>query len=542
MRFHIDATPSCTRREFLSGAAKLSGGVTAVSLAAGCLGRAAWPWPASQPSIRATLRIDPERQLGTIDPNVYGYFIEHFPKCVYGGIYDEGSSLSDGEGMRKDVLEAARKLRVTQLRWPGGNFVSGYHWQDGVGPKQDRPARFDLAWRERESNRFGTDEFMSFCRKLGTEPYICVNMGTGTLDEAAGWVEYCNSDPGTYYSDLRKKNGHAAPYRVKYWGLGNEIWGDWQIGHKNAEDYAKNAIEFAKVMKWRDPSIKLIACGDGDPHWDMPALEALGDRADYLSVHHYTTVHQLKEYYEIMGSLAQMETMIRAAALSVSTVAARAHRPSPAFIALDEWAIDHRSPRVRPDEDDFAKVEWVSTLSDSLWVASALNLIQRHCSTVRMANVTFLVNGVSPIVASPAGVLLRPIYFVLQLYADRSGPIALDVLAEGPRFATRSFGDLPYLDVSASYNPEKRRVAVAAVNRHKESDVIGTVVLAGVRAKPGGRVFAINGLDLEGENTFANPRNVVTQEQQLPLSGDRWEYRFPPHSLTWMEFEVEAGG
>src|SRR5579864_9013092 len=199
---------------------------------------------AAEAPLRARLEIDVERQLGSIDCNIYGNFTEHLGRCIYGGIYDEGSPLSDSDGNRKDVIEAARQLRVTQLRWPGGNFASGYHWQDGVGPRDSRPARFNLAWFQRESNRFGTDEFIATCRKLSAEPYLCVNMGTGTLDEAASWVEYCNHQGGTRLSDLRRQGGHAEPYRVRLWGLGNEIFGDWQIGRKDLGEYIKAAVEF----------------------------------------------------------------------------------------------------------------------------------------------------------------------------------------------------------------------------------------------------------------------------------------------------------
>ena len=193
----------------------------------------------------------------TIDPNIYGNFIEHLGRCIYGGIYEENSPLSDERGFRLDVLEAIKGLNVPVLRWPGGNFVSGYHWMDGIGPKEKRPRKVDWAWHAEESNRFGTDEFIEYCREVGTEPYICVNLGTGTIDEAAAWVEYCNGTGDTYYANLRRQNGHPEPYNVKYWGLGNEMYGFWQIGAKTADDYAKLAMEAAKLMKWTDPSIKL---------------------------------------------------------------------------------------------------------------------------------------------------------------------------------------------------------------------------------------------------------------------------------------------
>ncbi|MGI8914900.1 MAG: hypothetical protein ACR2JY_14145 [Chloroflexota bacterium] len=203
----------------------------------------------------AMIKIDLSRRLGTIDHRIFGGFIEHLGRCIYGGIFEEGSPLSDAAGFRSDVLTAAQALRIPVLRWPGGNFVSGYHWQDGIDPVGQRPRRLDLAWHVEESNRFGTDEFMQYCQALGTEPYLCVNMGTGTQDEAQGWAEYCNGVGNTHYANLRRENGHPEPYGVKYWGLGNEMYGPWQIGRLSAEDYVKKAIEFAKVRHWTDPSI-----------------------------------------------------------------------------------------------------------------------------------------------------------------------------------------------------------------------------------------------------------------------------------------------
>ena len=327
-----------TRRDFIRATAALGIGVGAQQLLPRRLDARSLSEP-SEPPLRATLKLDLERRLGTIDPNIYGNFIEHLGRCIYGGIYDEGSPLADTGGNRKDVLEAVRRLRVTQLRWPGGNFSSGYNWQDGIGPKDSRPARYDLAWFQRESNRFGTDEFISTCRKLGAAPYLCVNLGTGTLDEASSWVEYCNRQGGTYYSDLRKRNGHPEPYGVKYWGIGNEIYGDWQIGHKNAADYAKLGLEFAKVMKWQDPSIKLVACGTGDPSWDRPVLESMVNHVDYISAHHYSGSDDPNDYYELLGSVAQLEQTLRNSALVAESVSAQARKPTPVWTALDEWNV-----------------------------------------------------------------------------------------------------------------------------------------------------------------------------------------------------------
>lgn len=523
----------CTRRDFLRGAGALGLGLVSRSLP----GRASGA-PASEP-LHARIEIDFERQLGTIDPNIYGNFIEHLGRCIYGGVYDEGSPLSDADGNRKDVLEAARKLRVTQLRWPGGNFSSGYHWQDGIGPKAARPARYDLAWFQTESNHFGTDEFLTTCRKIGAAPYICVNMGDGTMDEAAHWVEYCNRPGGTYFSDLRKRNGHVEPYGVKIWGLGNEVWGAWQIGHKNAADYANEAREFAKVMKWEDPSIKLIACGNGDPEWDGPVLEMVADQVDYISAHHYTVTDQLQDdYYEIVGSPAQMEGVMRSAAVTAERFSARRHGKGPIAVALDEWnIIDNWSSGGK--RDDTHKFESNYNLRDALWVGAALNAIHRNCRWVRLANLAQLVNVIAPISATPGGILLKTIYYPLELYANHAGPVCLDVALTSPKFDTKGFGEQTYLDVTGTYDEGKRRVTLAVVNRRKEGDVVASVLLAGGRAKPGGRAYVITGSGPDAVNTFENPRAVTTQPATFTASGDRWDYSFPPHSISWLEFDAE---
>ncbi len=526
-----------SRRGFVQGAGVLGAGLLADGMARAVPRVLALAQ--NEPPLTARLLIDTERRLGTIDPNLYGSFIEHLGRCIYGGIYDEGSPLADADGLRKDVLEAARKMRVTQLRWPGGNYVSGYHWQDGIGPKDSRPARYDLAWFERESNRYGTDEFIATCRKLGAEPYICVNMGSGTLLEASHWVEYCNHPGGTYFSDLRKKHGHPEPYKVKLWGLGNEMYGSWQIGHKDAPDFAKASLEFAKVMKWMDPTIKLVACGNGDPDWDRPVLEKVVDHVDYIAAHHYTLTDELKDYYEIVASVAQMEGTIRSSARTAEVVSGRARKSPPVAVAFDEWNILNNWSDGQK-RDDVHKFEVPYNLRDALWVASALNSLQRNCRAVRLANLAQLVNAIASIHTTPTGILLHTTYYPLELYANRSGPIALDVATASPRFETKNFGDQAYLDVSATYDEARRQVTVAVVNRRKEGDVDGTVELIGAGAKPGGRAFLITGRGPEAQNTFENPRAVSTQEVKLPGAGRRWEYRFPRHSVSWLEFELEA--
>ena len=271
------------------------------------------------------IAIAPSRPLGVIDRKVFGGFVEHVGRCIYGGLYEEGSPLSDERGFRTDVLGLLRDLRLGTLRWPGGNFASNYHWQDGIGPKDGRPRRPDLAWGGEEPNRFGTDEFLAYCAELGTEPYICLNMGTGTLEEALAWVEYCNSAANTYWTARRRNNGHAEPYRVRYWALGNEMYGAWQVGAMSAEEYVREATRWARAIRMLDPGAVLIGCGEtGWTEWDRVVIDGLAGLVDYHSVHLYTGSD---DYWTNVLQPHQAERAIRSAAAMIERTAYRQSLP-----------------------------------------------------------------------------------------------------------------------------------------------------------------------------------------------------------------------
>src|SRR6267142_638350 len=385
----------------------------------------------------ARIGIDPARRIGAVDRRIFGNFIEHLGRCIYGGIFDEGSPLSDARGFRRDVLEAARPLRVPILRWPGGNFVSGYHWLDGVGPVDDRPRRSELAWYAEESNHFGTNEFIEYCRRIGAAPYICVNMGTGTMDEAQAWVEYCNGTGNTSWAKLRQ-HGHPEPHRVRYWGLGNEMYGGWQIGSLGAEDYVKKARTFALVMKRTDPTIELIGCGhNGWSDWDAIVLEGLAPVVDYHSIHLYTG-HP--DHYANVFQSHQAERAVRICSALIEQVRLAQRIAHPIHIAFDEWNVWYRT---RSHEDRVGGVEERYNLSDALAVATYLNGFIRNCRTVRIANFAQLVNAIAPIFTSPQGLFLQTIYHPLRLYAEHVQDVALDVHVEGDTIALRPEQESP---------------------------------------------------------------------------------------------------
>jgi len=480
--------------------------------------------PAAPPA-NARIKLDFDRQFGAIDRNIYGNFTEHLGRCIYGGIYDEGSPLSDSDGFRKDVLEAARTLHISLLRWPGGNFSSGYNWKDGIGPKDSRPRRWDTAWQAEESNRFGTDEFIAYARKVGAEPYICVNMGTGTMQDAADWVEYCNGTMNTYWANLRRKNGHPEPYNVKYWGLGNEIYGSWQAGHKSAAEYGPLALEFAKMMRWVDPDIKLIACGGNRPDWDREVLQPLLEVADYISLHHYGgNADTAKE----MDDAAHMEQQIRILeGVITSTPQRGGERKEPVKIAADEWNIWFRSWFKRGDDH---KLEEIYNLRDALWVATALNIFHRHCNTIKLANLAQLVNVIAPMMTNSTSLVLQTTYFPLQLYAEHCQTVALDAFVRSDSFP--NMPEAPYLDVSATTTEKGDKLTLAVVNRHPTDDITADISIEGLKLASSGDLYEVNGPSLDATNTFASPNNVGVKKRSFSGVGASFHQTYAAHSVS----------
>jgi len=498
----------------------------------------------------ARIGIDLARRIGAVDRRIFGNFIEHLGRCIYGGIYEEGSPLSDARGFRKDVLEAVRPLRVPLLRWPGGNFVSGYHWLDGVGPKDQRPRRTELAWYAEESNRFGTLEFIEYCREIKAEPFICVNMGSGTMDEAQAWVEYCNGTGKTSWANLRRQHGHPEPLGVKYWGLGNEMYGSWQIGNLNAHDYVKKARSFATVMKRTDPSIQLIGCGqNGWNDWDEIVLGGLADLIDFHSIHLYTGS---ADHYTTVFQSHQAERAVRICAALIERVRAARQIAHPIAIAFDEWNVWYRT---RSHEDRVGGVEERYNLTDALAIATYLNGFIRHCDTVKIANFAQLVNAIAPIFTSPKGLFLQTIYHPLRLYAEHLLELGLDVHVSGETYDlapaqetegqgrvhhVSDLGPFTFLDAAATCDAAGRKVTLAVVNRDRERAHAATLDLGGATATGGLAVSEVNGPDVGATNSFAEPRLVDVRESRVERGGGRFDYEFPAHSITVLRFAVTA--
>ncbi|KAG5637929.1 hypothetical protein H0H81_002589 [Sphagnurus paluster] len=485
-----------------------------------------------------SIHIDPARIIDEVDPRIYSGFTEHMGRCIYGGLYDPGNEhgLSDpNTGFRNDVLEVLRELKVPLVRYPGGNFVSSYRWQDGIGPKELRPRRPELAWLTEESNQFGTDEFIAWCRTLGTEPFICLNMGTGTLEDALAWLEYCNSSSNTHYANLRRKNGHEEPYGVKYWALGNEVWGPWQVGQMESQDYAKKAFQWAKALRLLDPSIKLISCGEtGWADWDRVTLRKLVPVVDFHSVHHYT-VSQGKHAVNVMGpAAAEKGIEITRSLIDLAKIENGLSKD----ITMDPV----RAPGEKGAEERY-------DLSDALAVAAWLNVFVRNADVVKIACIAQSVNVISPIITSPKGLFRQTTYYPLHLFSNLMRGSSLDVYVKTPSPATVYTGptvpkfvhDLTvhtpdyakltkYVDVSAVLATEgdRRQVRVAIVNR-SDTEAFTVPILFGpnTQVSENLKVYEVWSADLKDANGFEEER-VKTFVKDEVFSGT---YDLKKHSF-----------
>ena len=515
------------------GRVQLAITVAAVAVGSGLL-RAAQAEPPGAPAAR--IKIDLDRTIGQVDPLLFGNFAEHLGRMIYGGIYDEKSPLSDALGFRKDVMAAVKGLGVSILRWPGGNFSSGYDWKDGIGPKDRRPARPELAWNDVESNRFGTDEFLGYAAAIGAEPYICVNLGLGSIGDARDWVEYTNGTTRTYWADERRKNGHAAPYGVKYWALGNEIDGPWQLGHKNADDYAKFALEAAKAMRGIDPSIKLVASGSSNYGadwmlWNRTVLQTLRNTVDYIALHTYIN-NRDNDLEAYLGNwpltIQRYIDMTRASIREVQTGAT----PRPIYIAYDEWNVWYRT-------GNREKLEETYNFEDALAMGMFFNTFFRNADIVKMANLAQMVNVIAPIMTNDTGLFLQPIYFPIAEYGKQRGNVSLDAFVASPtyRIAQRP-QDVKYLDVSVTYNTASHEVFVNVLNRSKDRDITTSIEDESGSFSTEATVWQMDYPDLKATHTFGDDQRVRPKTSAATLTGGR--YTFPAHSLTILRLHASS--
>jgi alpha-N-arabinofuranosidase len=457
-------------------------------------------------------------------------------RCIYGGIYDPGSPLADETGLRRDVIAALRRLNMPLIRYPGGNFVSGYRWQDGVGPLGERPPRLDLAWHVVDTNQFGTNEFVRFCRQVETEPFLVANAGDGDQREARDWVEYCNGTADTALVRLRRQHGFEAPHQVKYWGIGNEVDGHWQIGYKTPQEYARVFTEFGKVMKWVDPSIKLVASGISD--WNGPVvkriqllLEQAGDLVDLVDIHWY--VNNLdNDFAAFMANSELFEQRLAGIAGLIRAVTLDRKLRRPIYINVGEWNVVYRTDLERG-------VEEVYNLEDALVVALHFNAFIRHADMVKMANIAQIVNMIAPIRTTRDSLVLQTIFYPFEVYSQHGGQTALDVHWQGDTFGGGSYSGVRVLDVAATLDARGKRVALFVVNRTQEQPSEVQINLEMGHFAGTGQMVLVNGSDIKVENTFEAPDRVTTRSAPLAAAGSVLTLTLEPHSVNALLLDIE---
>jgi alpha-L-arabinofuranosidase len=495
-----------------------------------------------------TIHLHTAFRIAPVDARIFGGFLEHMGRAVYEGVYDPRSRHADAEGFRSDVLDALRRLRFSVVRYPGGNFVSGYHWEDGIGPRSQRPRRIEKAWDSQEPNHVGTDEFMALCRKMDWQPMLSINLGTGTAAEARNWVEYCNGATGTAYGDRRAANGHPEPYGVKLWCLGNEMDGPWQIGHCSAEEYAARAQEAARLMRTVDPSIETVACGSSAPlmptfaEWDGRVLDNLDDQADYISLHRYVGNYtgDTRDYLMITNSIDRQIEAIDAVA---RTVQAKRKSDKRIYLSFDEWNVWYKTFRVdgtsAKGEFPAHLIEEVYNLEDALVVAGFLHSFVRHADCVKVANLAQIVNVIAPILTRGDDMLLQSIFYPIEMFTTRRNGIALRPAVDGPRYRSSTYGEADEIDCSAILDGSRLHVFVT--NRNLGAPAAVSVALADRRITRLVDAEVLGGSDPKLENTFAYPDVVRSSSFPDVTIDDRGaHFRMPPLSFIAATVELAS--
>ncbi|MDO4619266.1 MAG: alpha-N-arabinofuranosidase [Lachnospiraceae bacterium] len=490
-------------------------------------------------------------EIGEVKDTMFSSFTEHLGRSIYSGIYEPGHPDADEGGFRKDVMDLVKELKVPVIRYPGGNFVSCYDWHDGIGPKDQRPRRLDYAWSTIETNEFGIDDFCQWAEKIGVEPMIAVNLGTGNIKDAGDLVEYCNFPGGTYWSDLRIKNGHKEPYNVKYWCLGNEMEGSWQAGHLSAEDYTKKALEAAKIMRWVDPSIKLVACGSSYEmlptymEWDRKMLTELWDQVDYLSTHNYT-MNAGQGTTNYLAAYKQLDDHIKNSARVIEYVKAKNHFKKDIKICLDEWNVWNFQDIKLDSLDDLAGLTTFEMTSAEKWeiapsilqekyslldatVCGGLGItLLNNADVVDIACLAQLINVIAPITTKRGGgVLKQAIYYPFYLLSNYGRGTALKPVVDAPKVATE-FGDLNVVEPAVIYDKDKDEFHVFILNTDQEEAVKVDFELQGYGDRKVVSHCVLAGPSAETINTFEKPDEVGMKE--LPVSGST-EAELP--AMSW---------
>ena len=507
--------------------------------------------------MKASVTAHRDFTIARIDDRVYGAFIEHLGRAIYSGIYEPDHPTADEHGMRGDVVKLVRDLNVPLVRYPGGNFVSAYNWEDGIGPREKRPVRLDLAWHTSESNAIGLHEFSQWCQTVGTEMMLAINLGSRGLDEARNYVEYVNGPTGSYWGDLRKSNGRAEPFGVKYWCLGNEMDGPWQVGHKTAHEYGRLANEVAKTLRAFDKSLQLIVCGSSHsdmksyPEWERVVLEHTYDHVDYVSLHMYFR-NPAKNTANYLALSEKLDAYIGTVAGTIDHVRTSKRSKKRVSICFDEWNVWYHShvqdrailagqqgwphaPRLLEDIYNF---------EDVLQVGCVLNTFIRRSDVVRIACIAQLVNVIAPIMTEPGGPAWRQTIYYPYYFASLYGRgDALRLSVRSPGYDSDVADNVPYLDIAGVHDEEGGALTFFAVNRHPTETLDVAVSLQGFGAA---RVIdhqVMTHADLEAVNTMSQPDKIAPKAGSGVVVDDGVVMaKLPPFSYQMIRLALGKGG
>lgn len=467
---------------------------------------------------KAELIIDKHFQVGEVDKRIYGSFIEHLGRAVYEGIYQPGSQFADEDGLRKDVIELVKELNVPVVRYPGGNFVSGYHWEDGVGPKEQRPAKVDLAWQVIETNEFGLNEFATWAKKADSEVMMAVNLGTRGVEDAKNILEYCNFKGGTYYSELRKSHGYEEPHNIKLWCMGNEMDGPWQMGHKTADEYGRLAQETSRLMKMLDPTIETVACGSSNlemptfGEWEETVLEHCYDEVDYLSLHQYYG-NRDDDTADFLACNVGMDEFITSVVSICDCVKAKKRSKKQINLSFDEWNVWYHSNEADEKLEKWVKaphqLEDVYNFEDALLVGSMLITLLRHADRVKIACMAQLVNVIAPIMTSDTGAWRQTIFYPYMYTSKYGRGTVLNTGVKVPSYMSKTYGEAPYLDAVIIMNEEEETLTVFAVNKSLDEDIELNCNLRQFADYHIAEQIALTNSDMKAVNTETDPFNVI---------------------------------
>lgn len=502
--------------------------------------------------MRATVTAHKDYTISKIDERVYGAFLEHLGRAIYTGIYEPEHKTADANGMRGDVARLVRELKVPMVRYPGGNFVSSYNWEDGVGPRAERPTRLDLAWHTSDSNAVGVHEFADWCDTVGTEMMLAINLGSRGLDDARNFLEYVNAPVGSKWGDLRKQNGRAEPFGVKLWCLGNEMDGPWQVGQKTPEDYGKLANETAKAMRMFDRSLELIVCGSSHadmpsyPEWERVVLEHTYDNVDHISLHMYFTNYE-KHTANYLALNEKLDRYIGTVASTIEYVRAKKRSKRKVHISFDEWNVWYHSRK-----QDLARMKdggWphaprlledIYNFEDVLQVGLILNTFIRRSDVVKLACIAQLVNVIAPIMTDPKGQAWRQTIYYPYYFASVHGRgTALQLAVNSPGYDSDHGDNVGYVDISGVHNEAEGTLSFFAVNRHASETIALDVSLEGFGA---GTVIdhqVMTHHNLEAVNTATDQTNVAPSKGTgAKVDGKVLSLRLAPYSYQMIRVRV----